>query len=184
MAAESATGCAASTRNARLLSRSAALATGDLHPPPGRPVLQDGELVASWAKPADLVPYRIQVRAGQQLDQLAAAYPQQPVHGRRHRLTPRERVKINRRSLSERVPLVPVPAARGGSGHVLHRVPRREHVLLGSHVALELGSEIADSDSELPWRHRLLGGGGPGQHVSGGPQPGMAPGQHGYFLTG
>src|SRR6185437_590837 len=71
------------------------LAAGDLHPPPGRPVLQDGELVYARAQFANLPPDRVQAGASEQFDLLATAHPQQPVHGRADRLLRGERVQVD-----------------------------------------------------------------------------------------
>src|SRR6185437_8437511 len=55
----------------------------------------DGELVAGGTETAYILPHCGQVQAGLELDLLAAAHPQQPVHGRRHRMARWEHVEID-----------------------------------------------------------------------------------------
>src|SRR6185437_8097024 len=120
------------------------LAAGDLHPPPGRPVLQDGELVYARAQFANLPPDRVQAGASEQFDLLATAHPQQPVHGRADRLLRGERVQVDHGPCGEQVPLVRVTTQGHGRWHALRPAAGCELVFLAAQVALEAGDEVAD----------------------------------------
>jgi hypothetical protein len=82
-----------------------------------------------------------------QLDLLAAAHPQQPVHGRVHRLLLRERVQVDHGALGEQVPLVRMAAEGHGSWHAPRPPAGREQAVLVAQVTLELGEPARQTEA-------------------------------------
>src|SRR6185437_2658862 len=99
------------------------LAAGDLHPPPGRPVLQAGELVAAGAEFRDFPPDLVEGVARTQFDLLAAAHPQQPVCRGGDRLPRGELVQLGHGPVGEEVPLVGASAQGHGGWHAVRPGP-------------------------------------------------------------
>lgn len=151
----------------------------DLHPPSGRTVLHDGEGELAWAQVADLLPYQVQVPAGQKFHLRAAGYPQQPVYGPGDRLVRREHVEVDHGSLGKRIPLVRVAAEVHGARQGLRLAARRQQIFLLAQVALELGDEVADCYGDPGGGHGLLPGGRACQQFCGSAQPHVIPGQPG-----